>query len=269
MVLAHTAWEPAPAVLAAALVAVALFSQGFVRLRRRTRRDHAPWTRAALFALAVSLGTLALVSPLDSIGEDDLLSAHMLQHVVIGDLVPALAIVALRGPLLFFAFPIARLRRTIGIVTRPWVAFGFWAASLGLWHTPFLYEAALRQPLVHDLEHASFFLGGILVWTQLVDPARRGTLRTAGRIGLVVAMLAGGQMLASVLVFSYRPLYGPYSGAYGLSALGDQQAAALVMSVEQLLTLGTFVALTLRAGLRRPDPLEPVAAGSDRHPVAL
>ena len=110
MILAHaghhetiaSAWEAPVAVLAGAAFALVLFGQALVRLRRRGRKDHAGWDRAALFALAVTLGTLALISPLDYIGEEYLLSAHMFQHVVIGDLAVALAVVALRGPLTFF-----------------------------------------------------------------------------------------------------------------------------------------------------------------------
>ena len=98
-------WRPALAVVVPAVLLLVLFAQAFVRLRRRGRSDHAGWERPLLFLLAVAIGTLALVSPLDAAGEQYLLSAHMLQHVTIGDLAPALALVALRGPLLFFFVP--------------------------------------------------------------------------------------------------------------------------------------------------------------------
>src|SRR5712692_6584618 len=100
-----SAWNPAPLVLIGAGLALLLFAKVFVRLRRRGRADHAGWSRLALFLLAVTLGTLALVSPLDAVGDSYLLSGHMLQHVLIGDVAPALALVALRGPLLFFFLP--------------------------------------------------------------------------------------------------------------------------------------------------------------------
>jgi hypothetical protein len=100
-----SAWDPAPPVVLGAGLALLLFMQAFVRLRRRGRADHADWSRPALFLLAVSIGMLALVSPLDAVGDSYLLSGHMLQHVLIGDAAPALALVALRGPLLFFLLP--------------------------------------------------------------------------------------------------------------------------------------------------------------------
>src|SRR5262249_61503211 len=100
-------WPAAPAVLVAAAVAAALFAQAFIRLRRRGRSDHAPWTRALLFAAGLALAILPLVSPLDAAGDQYLLSAHMLQHVLIGDAAPLLLVLAVRGPLVFFLLPAA------------------------------------------------------------------------------------------------------------------------------------------------------------------
>ena len=273
MILAHagghaesiaSAWEAPPAVLVGSALVLALFAQAFVRLRRRGRADHAGWDRAALFGTAVVLGTLALVSPLDYIGEDYLLSAHMLQHVVIGDLAVALAIVAIRGPLTFFLLPAAilaplarmgRLRTFLRFLLRPKVAFALWAVVIAAWHVPAAYDYALTHKLVHDLEHLSFVLVGVLVWTLLVDPARRGDLSIAGRIGLAVALFAAGQILADVLIFAMRPLYPAYAEQpdrlLGLSPLQDQRLAGLVMMGEQLLTLGVCVAFLLVAHHRR------------------
>src|SRR5712691_8272339 len=123
-----SAWDPAPIVLVGAGLSLLLFAQGFVRLRQRGRRDQADWTRAGLFFVAVAVGTLALVSPLDEVGDSYLLSGHMLQHVLIGDAAPALVVVALRGPLLVFILPrfvlrpLARLhwlRRLLAFLLRP------------------------------------------------------------------------------------------------------------------------------------------------------
>jgi putative membrane protein len=259
VIVAHAAWSAPPAVLGPALLAAALFAQGWVRLRRRGRLDRATWGRAGLFALGLAVSLAGLVTPVDSIGEDDLLSIHMLQHVLIGDLGIALIVTALRGPLLVFSLPapllaaIARspVRRALSMLLRPRVAFTLWAANLAVWHVPALYDAALTRPLVHDLEHACWVLGGLLVWTLLVDPGSHGRLSTGGRAALAVAMFGCGQVLTDVLVFSFHPLYPAYTGAYGLSAHTDQQLAGVVMMVEQLLTLGTLVFFLLRGRARR------------------
>jgi cytochrome c oxidase assembly factor CtaG len=238
-----------------AALAALLFLQAVVRLRRRGRADLAGWDRVGLFALGLAVTLFALVGPLDRLADDELLSAHMAQHVLIGDLGPALMLVALRGPLLVFLLPApilapiarnARVRTVLGAVLRPRVAFALWAANLAVWHIPYFYDLALAHQNLHDFEHLCWTICGVLVWTLLVDPGSHKRLTVGGRVALAAALFAAGQILTDVLVFSFTPLYPWYHGAHGLSALADQQVSGIVMMVEQLLTLGTCVALLLR-----------------------
>jgi cytochrome c oxidase assembly factor CtaG len=256
-------WELAPLVVAPAAVAGVCFFRGFVRLRRRGRRDHASWGRAALFLAGLAAAVIPLVSPLDALGDRYLLSAHMLEHVLIGDAAPALLVVSLRGPLLFFAVPAPvlralgrpEIRRIAASVLRPRVGLLAWAAAYGGWHIPAAYDYAARHQGVHDLEHASFVAAGLLVWSLLVDPARHGRLSRGKRLGIVIALFAMGTAISDVLLFSLHPLYPAYAGqphrVFGLSPLHDQQLAGLVMTVEQVLTLGTCAAILLWPELRR------------------
>jgi cytochrome c oxidase assembly factor CtaG len=239
----------------AAAVAALLFAQGVVRLRRRGRADLAGWDRIALFAAGLGVTLVAFVGPLDRLADDKLLSAHMAQHVLIGDLGPALMVTALRGPLLVFFLPAAvlaplarsaRVRAILGTLLRPRVAFTLWAANLAIWHVPYLYDLALAHQNLHDFEHVCWMFTGILVWTLLVDPGSHRRLTVGGRVALAAAMFAAGQILTDVLVFTFTPLYPAYQGAYGISAVTDQQLSGIVMMVEQLVTLGTCVALILR-----------------------
>jgi putative membrane protein len=249
----------------AAAVAALLFAQAVVRLRRRGRADLAGWDRVALFAAGLGVSLFAVVGPLDRLADDKLLSAHMAQHVMIGDLGPALMIAALRGPLLVFFLPAAilaplarsgRVRAVVGTLLRPRVAFSLWAANLAIWHIPYVYDLALAHQGLHDFEHFCWAFTGILVWTLLIDPGSHRRLSVGGRVALAAAMFAAGQILTDVLVFSFTPLYPAYHGAYGISDVTDQQLAGIVMMVEQLATLGTCVLLLLwprwsraRAGL--------------------
>jgi cytochrome c oxidase assembly factor CtaG len=250
---AVASWDPAPAVLAGVGLALILFVQAFARLRRRGRADHAPWSRALLFALGLVVLALPLVSPLDGIGEEDLLSGHMLQHMLVGDAAPALLLVALRGPLVFFLLPgavlafLARLRplrEALAFLLRPRVSFAVWAAAFAAWHVPAAY----------DFVHATFFVAGLLVWSQLVDPARRGALTVPGRVAFAVGLFASGLVLSDILIFSFDPLYEAYASQndlLGISPLTDQRLAGLAMMLEQTVTLGVCVAVLLRAHLRR------------------
>jgi len=235
--------------VALAVVAALLFGQGVVRLRRRGRADLAGWDRVALFALGLALTVAALVGPLEQ-AADDHLAVHMLQHVLIGDAAVALMIVAVRGPLLVFLLPapvlvrVARLRGFFSMLLRPRVAYALWAANLGVWHVPWLYDEALRRDSVHYLEHACWVVAGLLVWTLLVDPGSHRRLSVGGRIALAAAMFAAGQVLTDVLVFSFHPLYPAYPGRT------DQQLAGVVMMAEQLVTLGALAFVLLRPRLR-------------------
>jgi cytochrome c oxidase assembly factor CtaG len=239
----------------AAAVAALLFLQAVVRLRRRGRVDLAGWDRISLFAAGLAMSVFALVGPLDRIADDELLSAHMGQHVLIGDLGPALMVTALRGPLLVFLLPApilaplarsARVRTVLGTLLRPPVAFSLWVVNLAVWHVPYLYDAALAHDGLHDFEHVCWAFCGILVWTVLVDPGSHRRLSVGGRVALAAALFAAGQILTDVLVFSFTRLYPAYHGAYGISAVTDQQLSGIVMMAEQLVTLGTCVALLLR-----------------------
>jgi putative membrane protein len=258
-----SAWAPAPLVLVPAFFAALRFAQAFRRLRSRGRSDHAGWDRPLLFAAGLALVVLPLVSPLDAAGDQYLLSAHMLEHVLIGDAGPALLLLAVRGPLLAFVLPAGCVRflaqtpvhRAFEWLSRPAACAGAWGCAMAFWHMPAVYDAALRHVWLHDLEHASFLGAGFLVWTALIDPARRRRLSVGRRAALAGVVFLFGQALSDVLFMTTSPLYPAYAGnperLFGISPLADQQYAGLVMMAEQLVTLGTCVAL-LGASLLRP-----------------
>ena len=256
-------WLDEPVLFALTGVAALCFLQGFVRLRRRGRADYASFGRLALFVFGLALMVLPLVSPLDVVGDHYLLSAHMLQHVLIGDAAPAVILVALRGPLLYFVVPPLVLRRLgrarwlrtfSAQVLRPKVALAVWAVAYFGWHLPVAYDYAATHQKAHDLEHLSFVAAGFLVWALLVDPAGRHHLSRGRRLALAAALFGMGTVLADVLIFSFRPLYPFYANqaerVFLLSPVHDQQLAGLVMTVEQLVTLGTCVAILLWPALR-------------------
>jgi cytochrome c oxidase assembly factor CtaG len=267
-----SAWSPDPIALTLAAISVAFFLQGWRRLHRR-RPDLAPWTRIPLFLAGVAIVLLGVVSPLDAIAEEQLQAAHMLQHVLIADLGIALTLVAVRGPLAFFFLPrdllvpLARmgsLRRLLSFLLRPKVAIPLWLGVLVVWHVPRFYEAALKNPLVHRLEHLSFVVVGLLVWTLIVDPARHGRLTVGERIGVVALVFWASQLLAYVMVFATSPFYGTYADVddrlLGISALTDQKLAGVVMMVEQALTLGVAFLLLLAEARRTHEPVPLVDA---------
>jgi putative membrane protein len=216
-----------------------------------------------LFAAAVTIGMLAVSSPLDAAGDQYLLSAHMLQHVLLMDVVPLLLVLALRGPLTFFFLPapalrvvasLPGLRAVLGFLLIPLVSITVWAAVLYAWHIPAAYDAVLSRPWLHDLEHALFVFVGLLVWIQLVDPARHHRLTRGGRVLFAIGLLALGHPVIDALVFSDSALYSAYADQplrlLGLSPLTDQKLAGLIMFVEQTITLGACIGILLWPYLR-------------------
>jgi len=267
------AWALDPVALAAAVAVIGFFLQGWIRLRRR-RPELAPWTRIPLFVAGVGIVVGGIVSPLDAIAEEYLQSAHMLQHVLIADLGVMLALLAVRGPLAFFFLPrdllapLARMhafRRALSFLLRPKVAVPLWLGVVVAWHLPVLYDAALRHPLLHRVEHLSFVAVGALVWTLLIDPAGHGRLRLNERLGLAVVLFWVSQVLSYPFVFGPRPYYDLYvdqpTRLFGLSPLTDQKLAGVVMMAEQAATLGVaiivLVQLVRRAQRARPPASAP------------
>ena len=254
-----SSWSLAAGPVAAAVVGLALFAQAFLRLRRRGRADHAPWSRAVLFTAGVGLSVFPLVSPIDPLSDRYLLSVHMCEHLLLGDAGPALMVCAVRGPLALFLLPgyllgpLARtgwLRRGVGFLLRPRVSLAVWVTAMACWHIPAAYDYTLTNQTVHDLEHLTFAIAGVLVWTQLIDPMRHGRLRVPQRLLFALTLFVFGQLLSDVLIFTFHPLYPSYANqparVMGISPLLDQRLAGLAMMLEQAVTLGTCAILLAR-----------------------
>ncbi|HWG55043.1 MAG TPA: cytochrome c oxidase assembly protein [Gaiellaceae bacterium] len=228
------------------LAPLALAALGYgMRVRTLRRRGQPPprW-RVALFALGIALLVLALASPVAAVGEGELFSAHMLQHVVLGDLAPLALLAGLTGPLLrplLALRPVERLR----VLANPAVALPIWAVNLYVWHVPFLYEAAVRHSAVHALEHVCFFTAGVIMWLPVLErlpaPEWFGTGLKLAYIAVVrlVETLLGNVFLWAGTVF--YPVYAQGEELWGISPERDQGLAGAVMMLEG--SLVTIVAL--------------------------
>lgn len=236
-------WELVPIACAAGLYAL--------RARRLAGggRPVPPW-RLLAFAAGLACALVAVVSPVDFIGEQYLFSVHMIQHLLLGDLAPLLIVLGLSRPLLrpVLALPLlGRLR----ILCHPLVALPVWAVDLYLWHLPFLYDAALRHDGVHALEHTLFFVCGSFMWAALLDlmpgPVWFGT---GAKLLYVIAVRFAEGVLANFFIWSGTSLYPPYLHAvriWGLSAASDQRLGGVAMLAEgSLVTLAAFAWLFLR-----------------------
>jgi cytochrome c oxidase assembly factor CtaG len=238
----------------AAIAAAAIAVAGLVYGRRAATLAGAgrpvPPLRIAAFAAGLAVVAAALVSPVDTLGEERLFSVHMLQHLLLGDVAPLLVVLGLDGRLLrpLLAQPLLRRLR---VLAHPLVALPLWAFEFCAWHVPALFDAALRNDGVHAAQHVLFFTLGTLLWAALLEPLPGPAWFSAvWKLPYVLAMWLVMLALSQVFLWSGHVYYAPYvhdPRTWGLSALDDQRAGGGVMLVESSLTmLGALVWLLLR-----------------------
>lgn len=227
------------------------------------RRPVAPW-RVGCFLAGVVLAAVVQCPPLDGLA-DEMLIAHMVQHLLIGDIAPLLVVLGLTGPLLQ---PLLRLRaaRWLRWLSHPVVALYLWALDYYVWHLPLLYQAALRHDLVHALEHAFYFWFGLLLWLALLGPLPKPRwFGNWARLGYVVVVRFAGAALANAFVWGGTVFYPYYNGRdarFGLSALSDQNVGGAIMMLEQIRSASSCSTSPKTGGSRsaRSEPSGPRAA---------
>jgi cytochrome c oxidase assembly factor CtaG len=238
---------------------------------QRTHRQTVPGWRQACYAAGLVVLALALSPPVDKLA-DELLVAHMAEHLLIGDFAALLIVLGFTGPLLA---PLLRIK-SIGwlrVFAHPVVAVVAWATNFYVWHLPGLYQAALRNDWLHAVEHATFLGFGIAVWMGLLGPLPKPQwFGNGARLVYIIVVRLVGTVLANAMIFAgsvWYPYYRAGDAHWHISSLADQiSAAGLMMVEESLLTIGLFCWLFLkvaREGEERQELLDYAAA----HGVAL
>jgi cytochrome c oxidase assembly factor CtaG len=234
-----------------------------VRARTLARQGRpVPPARQAAFALGIALILAGLASPVGHMGEE-LLLAHMLQHLLIADIGALLLVLGLTGPLLqpVLALPgVDRLRK----LSHPAIALPLWVVDLYVWHIPALYQAALGSEAVHALQHLTFVAFGVNMWLALLGPLPAPEwFGNGARLAYVVAVRLAGALLANLLMWSEAvlyPAYGPGEAAFGIAPLNDQAIAGVIMMVEgsvlTIILLGWLFLKAAREGEERQELLE-------------
>jgi putative membrane protein len=255
-------WSP-PILLIGTLIVVALaYVRGWVAIRKTRAAQFSVW-RLGCFLLGLAVIALAIASPLDGFA-DALLSAHMVEHLLLMSFAP---------PLLLLGYPVVPLLRGLPRGMVFWVVgplvrwkmlrrFGHWLITplvawlamnlmfLG-WHVPAAYDFALEHEHWHEFEHLCFLGSSILFWWPLVRPwpSRGGYTGWLLIVYLVLADIVN-TLLSAFLAFCDRPVYGYYlkePNTFGISPLSDQRAGAVVMWViGSLVFLVPAVVITFR-----------------------
>lgn len=214
--------------------------------------------RYAAFALGLFVLWVALGSPLAAL-HHQLLSVHMVQHVLLMAVVP---------PLLLIGAPARRrlvrwrsLRRVRAVVMHPVVCWLAPVVALISWHVPAVFALALHGHGWHDVQAATFLATGLMFWSPVVRPSPSFPWpRWSIPLYLFAATLPC-DALSAFLVFCGRVVYPAYAsgpGALGLSPLRDQELAGCIMWVAvTLIYVVPAMAVTVR--LVSPFTTEPDA----------
>jgi cytochrome c oxidase assembly factor CtaG len=225
-------WEPSILIGTAIIVGLYLYAIGPSR-KRYYPTEQVKANKIVAFLLGMLLMFLALVSPLDELGDTYLFSAHMVQHLFLTIIGPPLLLFGIPE---WLAKPLLHNRtvfRIAKILTLPAVAFLIYNVDFWLWHAPPLYNATLENEGIHILEHLTFIGFGLLYWWPVFSPLKQGLppLSFGGQI--LYLFLSGMPTVALGAGLTFLPpLYAPYLTApriWGISAATDQQLGGLIM----------------------------------------
>jgi cytochrome c oxidase assembly factor CtaG len=215
-----------------------------------------PAARAGAFAAGVATVIIATQSGIAAY-DDRLLSAHMVQHLLLLMAAPALLLAGRPLMLALRALPPERRRPVARELARarwfagPFVALPAFAVIVLATHLRVFYEATLSHPLLHDAEHLAYLLAGLLLFAPLLD-AVPGAPRRLGGIGRLAYLLAVSPPMAflgaylSGAAHAVYPSYSASGRALGISAVADQHHAGAIMWVAGgavLVAIGLWSAL--------------------------
>lgn len=239
-------WTVDPRLLSVLCVAGVLYGWGAIRCRARW-----PARRTTSFALGLLVVAVALLSGIDEYA-DELLSMHVLQHLLLILIAPVLLLWGAPVRLALSASPPAPGRmvagllrsRTARLLTRPACGFVLFVAVVLGTHLSGAYEASLDNRTIHTAEHAFYFFSGLLFLAPLLAtepiPHPPGAI---ARFSWLMAAMVVMALPAGVFLFDahvHYPFYVAPAHALHSSALADQRTAGVLMLVGGGVVMGVL-----------------------------
>ncbi|WP_141735986.1 cytochrome c oxidase assembly protein [Oligoflexus tunisiensis] len=241
----------------------------FLYIRGWRRKGPREWGPLLFFIGAVLAVLAALLPPIDRLSEE-LLSIHMIQHMLLMMVAAPLFVFSYSDFFMRVGFSskgrrrLWRLQRVfvgggMNRVTRPLLIAGLYALVLWIWHLPRLYESALENRAIHNVQHLAFFISSYFFWKVLLRRIGRPALNSAAGIVYLFVTSLHSTALGVLMALSpqiWYPFYAHTTGTHGLTALEDQQVAGYIMWMPAGISYVLIAAwLTLRL-LKDPD--EPI-----------
>lgn len=234
-------WDWEPSVVIGCLVLVAAY---LALARPRTR------LRTLSFVSATFLLLIDLASPLDTLADRYLFSAHVVQHFLLSLVIPPLWVLGLGAPVLIRPW----LVRAEHALPQPTIAWSLGVGTMLAWHVPVLFDAALANPGLHIFQHLSFLVTGVIFWWPIFAPAPSQRMAPLPAIFYLFSACIACSLLGAVLTFTPASLYPAYvnpagdpeilrqiRGGWGLDPRSDQQLGGMLMWVPGCLVYLTAI----------------------------
>jgi putative membrane protein len=230
-------------VASALIFALLLYVRGWLRLRGLDHGNARGW-RAGSFVLGLLFTWIAMASPLAAL-DHEVLTVHMVQHLLLMTFAPPLILLGMPRKLLAHGLP-QRFLQMIGrplrsepmqqfasVVTHPALCWFAAAVTLVVWHIPSVFMLGMRSQMWHSIEQLCFLTSGLLFWSPVIRPSASTSKWPELSILLYLFLaILPCDILSGFLVFCDRVVYPVFLSAprsIGLSALEDQQCAGALM----------------------------------------
>jgi putative membrane protein len=253
-------WRLDPLALFGCAVAIALYIRASAIpldwMSRRARPGSR--VRAAPFAAGLLVLALALLSPVGTLAEGYLFSAHMLQHLMLVLLVPPLLLLGFAGK--------ESERYTAGRITT-FASWGLGVGAMWLWHAPTLCNAASQSALMHRLQEASLLAMGTAFWWPILAPRASQRLPPLGGVVYLFTACVACTLLGIAITFSPVEVCSVFAhpvdrlgvmpllrDGWGLTAERDQQIGGLLMWVPACVVYGAAILAVLARVFRETSP---------------
>jgi cytochrome c oxidase assembly factor CtaG len=283
-----TDWTFYPQVVIPLLAAAAAYLWAVRRVNAAHPANPVPFDRPVFFLVGLACIGVALLSGIERY-DTELFSVHMVQHMLlVFGAAPAIVLAAPITLVLRVATPAVRARwilpvlrsRIVKVIAHPLVAWLLFTAVMWGSHVSPLFDAALEDPLLHDIEHALYLGTALLFWWPVVgrDPSP-WRLPYPARVFYLALQMPLNSLLGVAILFSEQVLYPHYATTgrpWPPSPLEDQQLAGAIMwgvgDAAFLVAILLVIAGWMRhdeAVTRRREAVEDARAAAAAHAQAL